>query len=218
MFAILSAMVITHHKGECFKVVSGDTTLVFGPASKESKNLKPVNFGADVAFVSLNHPDMNGAADAARGGREPIVLEGPGEYEVGAMFATGLPSISLYDKVESINTIYEVQFDNLTLVYLGALGNAKLSSEVLEKIEDVDVLLTPIGGGGVLSPNEAHKLSALLEARIVIPMHYEGMGDKGALKMFLKEVGEGDIQPIDKLTIKQKDVADKNGEVIVLSA
>ena len=54
------SMILTFHEGACIRAQAGDTTLVFGPVSKGSKNFKPTNFGADVAFISLNHPDMNG--------------------------------------------------------------------------------------------------------------------------------------------------------------
>ncbi len=52
-------MIITYHGGEFFKVQFGDTVLAFNPISKDSK-LKSSRFGADIALVSLNHPDMNG--------------------------------------------------------------------------------------------------------------------------------------------------------------
>jgi len=63
-------MILTFHEGACIRASAGETTLVFGPVSKGSKNFKPTNFGADVAFISLNHPDMNGSAEAGRG--DPI--------------------------------------------------------------------------------------------------------------------------------------------------
>ena len=42
-------MILTFHEGACVRAQAGDTTLVFGPVSKGSKNFKPTNFGADVA-------------------------------------------------------------------------------------------------------------------------------------------------------------------------
>ena len=72
-------MILTFHEGACIRASAGDTTLVFGPVSKSSKNFKPTNFGADVAFLSLNHPDMNGSEEAGRGEKQPFVISGPGE-------------------------------------------------------------------------------------------------------------------------------------------
>ncbi|MEK7081750.1 MAG: hypothetical protein AAB905_00900 [Patescibacteria group bacterium] len=53
-------MIISYHGVECVKVQFGDKVLVFNPVSKDSK-FGATRFGADIAFISLNHPDMNGA-------------------------------------------------------------------------------------------------------------------------------------------------------------
>ena len=194
------------------KVTAGDTTLVFGPVSKKSKNLKPTNFGADVAFVSLNHPDMNGSEEAGRGDKQPFVISGPGEYELMGVTAAGFPSKSTYGGEERINTTYAVTFDGLSLFYMGALSDTALPEELLE-MESPDILIIPIGGEGVLSPSDAHKLAVKLEAKIVIPMHY----DDKSFRTFLKESGSEGTNAEDKFTVKPKDVVGKENEVVLLS-
>jgi L-ascorbate metabolism protein UlaG (beta-lactamase superfamily) len=72
-------MILTYHTGACIKAQAGDTSIVFGPVSKQSKSFKPTNFGADVALVPLNHPDMNGIAEAGRGDKQPFAIIGPGD-------------------------------------------------------------------------------------------------------------------------------------------
>ena len=210
-------MVITSCGGECVKISAGDTTLVFGPISKKSKNLKPTNFGADVAFISAMHPDMDGIDEAGRGDKQPFAVTGPGEYEVKTMTANGFQTSTQYDGAK-LNTCYLVTFDGLTVLYLGALSDGKLPSGALEDVESVDVLFVPIGGGGVLSAAEAHKLAVQLEAKVIVPIHWDGIGEKAALPQFLKEAGADGLKPTDKLTIKPKDVADKVAEVVVLSS
>jgi L-ascorbate metabolism protein UlaG (beta-lactamase superfamily) len=69
----------------------------------------------------------------------------------------------------------------------------------------------------VLNPDEAAKLATSLEAKIVIPMHYDLPSAKTALNVFLKEYGEEKIAPVEKLTLKKKDLEGKDGEVIILS-
>jgi hypothetical protein len=49
-------------------------------------------------------------------------------------------------------------------------------------------------------------------------MHFGEVGVKDALKNFLKEAGEDNIKPIDKLTVKKKRFRWENGEIVVLSA
>lgn len=214
-------MILTFHEGACVRASAGDTTLVFGPVSKSSKNFKPTNFGADVAFISFNHPDMSGGEEAGRGDKQPFVISGPGEYEIKdstvAGFATGstYPSTSLGagGGEPRINTVYSVAFDGMSILYLGALGDLDLPGDVLE-MDPPDVLIVPIGGNGTLSAAEAQKLAVKLEAKIVIPVLY----DEKTLKQFLKESGSEDVRPVDKLTIKPRDLAGKENDVVVLSA
>lgn len=206
-------MILTFHEGACVRASAGDTTIVFGPVSKASKKFKPVNFGADVAFVSFNHPDMNGAEEAGRGDRQPFVVFGPGEYEVKEITASGFPAGSTYGGEGRINTVYSIKFDGLSVLYLGALGDLDLPSELLE-MDAPDVLVIPVGGDGALAPAEAAKLAVKLEAKIIIPVLF----DDKTLKQFLKEAGAEGVKPVDKLTIKPRDVAGKENEVVVLSS
>jgi L-ascorbate metabolism protein UlaG (beta-lactamase superfamily) len=206
-------MILTFHEGACIRASAGDTTLVFGPVSKQSKNFKPTNFGADVAFVSLNSPDMNGVAEAGRGEKQPFAVFGPGEYEVKDIVVAGFPSGSMYGGEGKINTVYSVHFDGLSVLYLGALGDLDLPSEVLE-MDAPDILIVPVGGKGTLGPAEAAKLAVKLEAKIVIPILY----DEKTLKQFLKEAGDEKVTPVDKLTLKSRDLADKEGDIVVLQS
>ena len=213
-------MVITYHGGECFKVSFGDTTLAINPISKESK-LKPARFGADIAIVSLNDKDFNGVEQIEYGEKVPFVISGPGEYEVKKVFIKGLSSQSQYNGEERINTIYSIMLEGINLVFLGALNSKKLNADVKEALGNIDILFVPIGGNGVLGTSDAHALAVDLEPKIVIPMHYgeiEGDGKGKALGKFLKEDGEENGKPIDKLTIKKKDLEGKEGEIVVLTS
>jgi len=208
-------MIITYQGVEFFKVQFGDTILAFNPISKESK-FKNTRFFADVALVSANHPDFNGVENLAYNGKEPLVISGPGEYETKGVFIKGFQSKTNYGKGEKINTVYTVVLEGMTLCFLGALSDEKLSPEFMEAIEDIDILFLPIGDDGVLDVNKANKLAVTLEPKIIIPMHYGEVGIENALKKFLKEAGEEGVKPIDKLTIKKKDLEGKEGEVVIL--
>src|SRR3989344_6578484 len=203
-------MVITYHGGEFFKVTFGDTTLAFNPISKDSP-LKTTKFGADIALISLNHPDMNGVEQVHHGDRAPFVINGPGEYEIRDIFIKGFSTEVTYGGQEMINTIYTVELEGMHMVFLGALGERKISSETKGALPDIDILFIPIGGGDLLSPHDAHELAVSLEAKIVIPMHYT---DK-ELSLFVKTEGAHG-KPVEKLTLKKKDLDGKEGEIIVL--
>lgn len=204
-------MILTYHDGFCVRASAGDTTIVFGPVSKQSKEYKPTNFGADVALISLNNPDMNGAEEAGRGEKQPFVISGPGEYEVKDIVVFGFPSESEYGGEKRINTLYSVSFDGLSVFYAGAVGTTTLPKDI-EDMDAPDILIVPIGDKGALTPAQAQKLAVALEAKIVIPIAY----DEKSLKLFLKEAGAEAVKPEEKLTLKKKDVVGKEGEVVVL--
>ncbi len=205
-------MVITYHGGECFKVSFGTTTLAFNPISKQSK-LDPVKFGADIAFVSVNHPDFNGVEQVTYGEREPFVVRGPGEYEIGEVTARGFGVKTLYDRLERINTIYQVTLEGITMVFLGALSDSKLDTKILEALGDIDILFVPIGGGDVLDVPAASALAVKLEARAIIPMHYSS---NDILSAFLKEEGAEGTAAEEKFTVKKKDLLEMESAIIVL--
>ncbi|PCH91605.1 hypothetical protein COB18_01120 [Candidatus Kaiserbacteria bacterium] len=210
-------MIITHHTGEFIKVSFGDTTLAFNPISKKSK-LTPTRFGADIALVSLNSPDFNGVDEVRRNTKDLFVVEGPGEYEIQGVFVKGFPAASEYDKDSQINTIYTVRLEDMNILFLGALSDKKPDMSMIEDMDSVDVLFVPIGGEGVLDASDAHALAVSLEAKVIIPIHYESVGESGALKNFLKESGAEDTKAVEKLTIKKKDLETKSGEVVVLKS
>ena len=89
-----------------------------------------------------------------------------------------------------------ITFEGIKLCFFGPNANQ-------EEIEDVDILFVPVN---------AYKSAIALEPSIMIPMNY----NKETLTQFLKEAGEKNGEPLDKLVVKKKDLEDKEGEVIVL--
>jgi hypothetical protein len=204
-------MVITYHGGECFKVSQGDLTLAFNVPSKESK-YKVSRFGADIAMVTTHHPDFSGVETASLGDREPFAIEGPGEYDVKGVAVRGYGAEANYDGA-MYNTIYSVILENTTLCFLGAQSSPELPAAAKAELDEIDILFVPVGGNGVLDHAAAYKLAVGLEPKMVIPMCY----DKDGLKNFLKEAGAEGVKPVDKLTLKKKDLDGKEAEIVVLA-
>ncbi|MFZ2049013.1 MAG: MBL fold metallo-hydrolase [Minisyncoccia bacterium] len=208
-------MIITFQGLESFRVSQGDTTIALNPVSKDSK-FKSSKSGADITLITTNHPDLAGKDATSRGDKESFIISGPGEYEVKDVGVKGFLSESLYGGEKRINTIYQISFEGMNLCFLGALSNPMLSPEIIEAIEDVDILFVPIGSEGVLDAAAAYKLAVSLEPKIIIPMHYGQIGDKNALKLFIKEGGEEDVESTDKLVVKKKDLEGREGDVVIL--
>ncbi|HEU0081199.1 MAG TPA: MBL fold metallo-hydrolase [Candidatus Paceibacterota bacterium] len=206
-------MVITYQGGAFVKVQFGDITVAVNPISKESKSLKPSRFGADIALVSLNHADFAGVEQVSFGDKQAFAITGPGEYEIKGVFIKGFKSDSKYGGEDRLNAIYTVSLENMNLCFLGAHAGKDLPSEVAEALDDVDILFVPVGADGVMSPADAYKLAVNIEPKLIVPLYF---GNAAALKAFLKEAGEEAQKPVDKLTLKKKDLEGKEADVVVL--
>ena len=188
--------------------------LAFNPVSKSSKTGISAHFGTDIALITTNHPDYNGIEQLSHGEREPFVINGPGDYEIKEIFIKGVLSDALIATKKYINSIYLFSLDNINIAFLGALSNPEFSKESREAINSPDILFIPVGGKGMLDAKASAKLASSLEPKLIIPMDY----DEGTLKAFLKEMGEEKAEVVEKLTLKRKDLDNKEGEVVVLKA
>jgi hypothetical protein len=209
----MMSMIVTYYGKQFFKIQLGDTAIAYNPIGKDSR-YKASRFGADVVLSSLNHPDFNGHEQCAHGDKEPFVIHGPGEYEVGGIFIKGFGVDATYDGERKINTIYSVVFEGINLCFLGAFPSADvLSREVKEGLGEIDVLFVPIGGGEVLNSPDAYKLALALNAKVIVPMDHADT--KGALDALVKESGEN-TETMEKFTFKRKDLEGKEGSVVVV--
>jgi len=207
-------MVITYLGKQFFKISQGSLTIAFNPISKDSKLSSRVSkFGSDIAFSTINHPDYNGFDMVSHGENIPFEINSPGDYEIKDIFVKGIMTETELSEKKYINTIYALSIEGISLCFLGAISNGKLSTNVLEQIGSPDILFLSIGSG-LLDSTVAYKLAVSLEPKIIIPMDY----DEKSLKAFLKEVGNEKIESIDKLTIKAKDLIGRESEVVVLSS
>lgn len=214
-------MIITSLGGAGIRLQTGDTVVVVNPTSKSSKRAtkKPTASGADVCLVSAATDDYNGSDLAAYGDREPYVIDGPGEYEVAGVPVQAFGTISKFGKDDVMVTSFLLQFDNMNVLVAGPVSNPGLSAELREALDNVDVLIVPVGGGNVLDGAGAWECAKKVGARLVIPVEYDwNDADKTALKDFLKSAGAADAKPEDKVTIKLKDIVGKTGTVAVLAA
>jgi L-ascorbate metabolism protein UlaG (beta-lactamase superfamily) len=207
-------MVIQHAGGYCFKISSGDTVIALNPPSSASKH-KVSKFGANVVIVSVPDKDWNGIEQASHGGKEPFAVTGPGAYEVGDVVITGYATPSDYgDAVSDVgNTVYIIEMDGIRVLALGGLSAGKLPTEVRSELDNIGIVLVPVGDGA-LDAKAAHDLVTAIEPNAIIP--YE-VGKSGGIVAFLKTEGESGVKPVEKFTVRAKELAAMDGEVVVLA-
>ena len=206
-------MIITYFGREHFKLTVGDLVVAINPVSKEGRG-KVAKYGADITLVTTNHPDYNGVEQTEHGEKVPFVVRGGGEFEVKDIFIKGFNTVTKLEdgkkQKEYQNTSYVLTLDGIRITFLGALS-VMLAPEHKEIIDETDILFIPVGEDGfLLNPYDAYKLAVSLESKLVIPMDY----NEKSLPIFLKEAGEK-VEPVEKLTIKKKDIDGKLGEVVL---
>ncbi len=207
-------MIVTHYGRQHFKLQVGELTFAINPLSKDGRG-KAAKYGADVCLITTNHPDYNGIDQVTHGDKVPYVIRGAGEYEVAGIFVKGFATETTLTqgKAKSAfqNTSYVFTFDGIRITFLGALSRT-LESEHKAIIDETDMLFLPVGRDDfLLNPYDANKIAVSLEPHIVIPMDY----DEQSLPIYLKEAGGEGVQPVEKLTLKRKDLDGKLGEVVL---
>jgi L-ascorbate metabolism protein UlaG (beta-lactamase superfamily) len=148
------------------------------------------------------------------------VITGPGEYEIGGVFITGVQTngVTRHTPGEPLNTLYTLDFGGLTVAHLGDLRRVPSQAEI-EALGNVHVALVPVGGGGGLSSAKAVEVISVLEPGIVIPMHYSLPGSAlklSPLSKFLKEMGVASAEPQPSLKLSISSVPEDT-RVVVLS-
>jgi L-ascorbate metabolism protein UlaG (beta-lactamase superfamily) len=201
-------MEITWYGHSCFRLTERNyATVVTDPFDNRSIGYGALKLKSDIVTVSHEAPGHNNT-DAVKGTSH--VINGPGEFEIGGVFITGVQSESGTSGRKKSkdsaprNTIYVFDYDGITVAHLGDLKQTPTQSEI-ESLGTVNVLLVPVGGGGGLNAAKAAEIISLIEPSLVIPMHYSTPDSKlslESLNKFIKEMGlsKAETQPSIKVT------------------
>ncbi len=204
-----------------FKIKGKSATIITDPYDPEMVGLKlPKDMEANIVSISHDHGDHNNK-QAVPG--EPVVLQGPGEYESNGISVIGVQAYHDTTKgsERGKNTIYNFMIEGLNIVHLGDLGQSALTQEQIGEIGTCDILMIPVGGVYTIDGKTAAEIVAQLEPRIIIPMHYKLEGLKYELEPvdnFLKAMGVEAPDAIMKLTITKDKLTDEPKVVVMLKS
>ena len=190
----------------CFRLKSREGSIIVDPYH-EDLGLTLGKVSADVVLVTHDHAGHNNAK-AVSGFRK--IVSGPGEYEVRDIMINGIRTYHDNQKGElrGKNTTYLIRIDGVAVCHLGDLGHILSSSQVNE-MDEVDVLLVPVGGESTIGAGEASEIIGLIDPRIVIPMHYQFDGirsDLDTLDRFLREMGDAGAQSVARLVVSHSNL------------
>jgi hypothetical protein len=145
-------------------------TVVTDPYDYKQIGYEPLKLKSDIITVSHNTPGHN-FISAVKG--DSHLIDGPGEFEIGGVFITGIQTTAI-PRRRPKNRVIPCSFSITTVInilHLGDVNRVPTQTEV-EAIGPVHVALVPVGGGGSLTAIKATEVISLLEPNIVIPMHY----------------------------------------------
>jgi L-ascorbate metabolism protein UlaG (beta-lactamase superfamily) len=167
-------MQIIYFGHSSFKIKTKTASLVTDPYHKQI-GFKFPKTRADICTISHSHPDHNNKQGIKN--EDCFFIEGPGEYEVKEVMIKGIKSYHDNENGQQrgSNTIYLIQAEDINICHLGDLGY-ELSDKEIKELENVDVLLIPVGGIYTIDPKQAVKIIQKIDPSIVIPMHYKQAG------------------------------------------
>jgi L-ascorbate metabolism protein UlaG (beta-lactamase superfamily) len=211
-------MEITWYGHSCFRISERKkTSVVCDPFDHKMVGYDLLNLKADIVTISNDSPGhMNLKAIKS----DPYVINGPGEYEIGGVFITGLWTNKKKKNGQDhpVNTLYLIDYYGITIVHLGNMKQIPTQSEV-ESLGSVNVALVPIGGSGGLNASKASEVISLFEPNIVIPMHYATPASTVNLDpigKFLKVMGLSSVETLPSLKITRPETLPEETKVIVL--
>ena len=216
-------MEIVYLGHSAFKIKGKTATVIVDPFDPQFLGLKKSAWKkqpADIVLISHENADHN-YLEGIENGADGFVGRGSGEYEVQGVRIFGYPSS--HDSVKGAkggkNTIYLLEIDGLVVVHLGNISH-KLSGEVVEELNTVDILMIPVGGDHTINAEAATEIVAELEPAIVLPMHFKMAGsslDIAPVEKFLEAMGEEKARHEARLKISSRSDLPEETEVVVLN-
>lgn len=191
-------MVINWYGESCFKIQSGETTILTDPIDNTS-GLSAPRFRADATLFSVT-PDPLPYPSCG--------ITGAGEYGIKNIEINGWPNKS--------TVVYLIKMDDMRIVFLGQLKEP-LEPSVLERMDNIDLLFLPAGGKPFIEQREAAQIIKKISPKIVIASLFKIPGLKrkaNDLKEFLKEIKQK-AEPQEKLAIKKNSLPAQTQIVIL---
>ncbi len=226
-------MDITYLGHSSFKIKTRTATVVTDPYASNI-GFKFPKTDADIVTISHDHDDHNQSALVENVSK---IIDSPGEYEIKGVSFLGFSTYHDNEKGASRgkNTIYVIEAEKLRIAHLGDLGH-ELTSELIDSLGSIDILMLPVGGDYTIGPKEASDVVSKIDPYFIIPMHYNSisadMSSSGrhqtddlnqltfskleSVEVFLKEMGLP-TETLPKFSIKKEDIIeDQNTKIIVL--
>ena len=203
----------------CFRLIESTGTTIITDPYKDIGYELPKGLKADAVTVSHGHFDHNNAGII---GGHPRIIDKEGFYQLPGVGITGIKSYhdDCGGALRGENIIYKFGMDGLEICHLGDLGE-ECSSELLEMILPVNILLIPVGGTYTIDAERAKEYVDRIMPEIVIPMHYKTRSltldlDKADVFLNLFDDEETEISQKNTLEFSRDDLTEEKTKIILM--
>ena len=155
----------------------------------------PKDLQADMALISYEAADRNGAEQLQGSPQVFRGVAGSGTHRVGGLLFKGVETWrdSSHGIKKGKNVVYIIEMDGIRFCHLGGIGD-KLQTTHYEQIGHVDVLFIPVGNP-LMSIDDLCQMARQLDARLIVPIAYQDA-----------EAGTAELRAVDMFAARYKDV------------
>ena len=181
----------------CFKIDYHDYTVIIDPYENGSvPGLGALDQEANLVLCSHQHSDHNAINEVK------ILPDKPNPFKISIID-------TYHDDVKGEkrgkNKIHILENADIRIAHFGDLG-CMLNDDEIAKLQNIDVLLIPIGGVYTIDATQAKTIVELIKPMITIPMHYQSA-----------KVGYGVLKTIDDYLKLCNDIVYYQSNVIEVS-
>ena len=187
-------MVITNYGDGCFRLQSGEVSVLIDP---EGNRLK-----ADLTIFTST--DLKEAPEG-----DVTTIRLPGEYEVDGIEVDGAQAMA-DSSGDKIKTCYLIRMEDIKVAVLGQIS-LEPSSDVYDRLEEPDILILPVDKQNYLSGELAAKIAKQFDPAVVIPTFVKNEAE-------VKKAFESKAETIEKFVCKKKDLIAGKKELVILES
>ena len=154
----------------CFLIEEDDKKIITDPYDN-SLPYQKVADKPDIVTISHDHFDHN-AVDRIEGDFE--IVDTKDGYKDDSLNISGISTYHDKDEGEDRgeNLIFTMEFSDQKLCHIGDLGHS-LTDDELSQLNDIDILLIPVGGYYTINADEAYEIAEKIDPKLIVPMHYK---------------------------------------------
>ncbi|MEZ0537110.1 MBL fold metallo-hydrolase [Caldicellulosiruptoraceae bacterium PP1] len=194
-------MKITYLAHASFLIEFGNGTKVLTDPYDASVGYTVFDVEADIVTTSHKHYD-HAYTNKVKG--DFTLIDKEGHYDIKGIKIQGIKAYhdNVLGKQRGENIIFTFE-SRFKVAHLGDLGHT-LSTDISDKLGQVDILLIPVGGVYTIDAKAAYQVVETIKPKIVIPMHYKTEKlkfDLGKLEDFTRYFQYVDITGKDTIEI-----------------